>query len=166
MATMDEIAAHIQRFVLTIGIRNFCILLGLLLFAFFFFFSRATGWHAVHEQYPDRHGYQGDWVGKDWDEVEVTFNNSTGVNSIRIGADSQGLYISMWIGFRPFNPPIFVPWSDVSSTWIKEIPFLPRPDLVKFNFAMVPDVPVYVGAYIAEEIEKLSEGQWKQPVRQ
>lgn len=161
MPNMDEIAERVEKVLTAFGMRNTLLAFFLLILGVLYFFSRVNGWHELSQYYPTRNPYQGKWIVHDLDEVEVRFNASDGVNSIRLGADAQGLYISMWIGFRPFHPPLFIPWSDVTAVRIKETPWLKKPNLVKYTFAMNPDIPVYVGTYIAEEIEKHAGGQWK-----
>ena len=163
MPNMDEIAGRVEKILMAFGMRNTLVVFCILLLVVLYFLSRVTGWHELAKYYPARNPYQGKWIGHDLDEVEVRFSSSTGVNSIRLGADAQGLYISMWIGYRPFHPPLFIPWSDVTAVRIKEVPWIRKPNLVKYIFAMDPDVPVYVGKDIAEEIENHSEGQWKMP---
>lgn len=161
MQFMDQFAAHCEKVLANIGLRDCLIFCTLCILALLFFFSRSNGWHHLAKYYPTRNPYQGKWIGSDLDEMEVQFNHSKAVNAIRLGADSQGLYLSAWIGFRPFHPPLFIPWSDVTGVRIKEVPWLKEPNLVKFSFAMKPDIPVYVGTDIAAEVEKNSQDQWK-----
>ncbi|NTX35556.1 MULTISPECIES: hypothetical protein [unclassified Myxococcus] len=44
-------------------------------------------------------------------------------NSLTVGADEDGLYISMIPVVMPFHPPLFIPWSEVRERK-RETPFL------------------------------------------
>lgn len=163
MPTMTEIAGHLEKIATTIGMRNCLIIVGMMLLGILYLGSRLSGWHQVAKCYPVFGSYQGKWIGRDLEVMEVRFNNIDSENAIHVGADRQGLYLSMGIMFRPFHPPIFVPWNDITGVGIKEVPWIKKMNLVKFIFELNPDIPVYVGIDTAREIEKLSEGRWEMP---
>lgn len=158
MADIEALMHRIEVMVWPIWVGFTLLILGAL-----FFFSRAEGWHELHKYYPVRDPYQGRWLGKDLDDMHVQFNHSETVNAINVGADSQGMYLSVSMVFRPFHPPLFIPWSDVAGVGVKEVPWLKKDNLVKFTFAMNPNIPVYLDPSFAEEIENLSQGQWRMP---
>lgn len=58
----------------------------------------------------------------------------------------------MSLPFRPFHPPIFVPWSDVGSVAKAGFPWSEK-----------KNVPLQVDREVAGEIEKRSQGRWTMP---
>lgn len=163
MQTMTEIAGHLQKIAEALGMRNCLIIIGMMVVGILYLGSRLSGWHQVARCYPAFNSYQGEWIGRDLEAMAVRFNNADSENAIHLGADRQGLYFSMGIMFRPFHPPIFVPWNDVTGMGIKEVPWLKKMNLIKFTFELIPDIPVYVDTDTAREIEKLSQGRWEMP---
>ena len=75
-------------------------------------------------------------------------------NCINVGVNKYGLYLSVLPIFRVGHPPLFFPWTDIS-TEVTRRRLLP--DVVKFNFAKQPDVPVIVSKRLAERIFILKE---------
>lgn len=169
MATMTEIAAHLEQLLMSLGVRNVFIILAILYVGLFYAISRLCGWHDLAKQYAGQQRYQGEWLSHpEGDDPKlgglvVYFKNITSENAIKMGADREGLYLETSLGFRLFHPPLFIPWNDVSSTALREVPWLKKKNLVRFTFAMHPDIPVSVDTYVAREIEKRSQGRWTLP---
>ena len=75
-------------------------------------------------------------------------------NCITVGADKYGLYLSVFPIFRVGHPPLFFPWTDISTEAGSRRFF---GDFVKFTFTRQPDVPVIFSKKIAAKIFKLKE---------
>jgi hypothetical protein len=165
---LEKIAEHLEKICAEIGMRNSFIAVAVLFVAFFYVISRVFGWHDLTKHYPGRNPYQGEWISHP--EVEgqqggliVYFNHGVSEDAIKLGADREGLYIEASLAYRLFHPPLFVPWSDVTSSAVKEVPWLKKANLVRFTFAMRPDLPLEVDSYVAREVEKRAEGRWTMP---
>ena len=75
-------------------------------------------------------------------------------NCITVGADKYGLYLSVFPLFRVGHPPLFFPWTDIST---EEGSRRLLGDFVKFTFTRQPDVPVIFSKKLAAGIFKLNE---------
>jgi hypothetical protein len=134
-----------------------------------YFGSRATGWHKLAKHYPCRNPYQETWItqpdffDKDSGGLNLRFNTSESEDAIKLGADYQGLYLTMSLGFRFFHPPLFVPWEDVRTVWTKAAPWLKEKNLLVITFAEQPDIPLEVDRHVAGEMEKRALGRWSVP---
>jgi len=95
--------------------------------------------------------------------VNVYFNNGESDGAIKLGADGHGLHIVMSTVFRPFHPPLFVPWSDISGVWLQGTPWINEKNLLRITFAQSPGIPLDVDRHIAGEMQKKSEGRWTMP---
>ena len=76
---------------------------------------------------------------------------------LNIGANRSGLYLSIFILFRLWHPPLFIPWSDVTVS--SEEGFLGR--RMKFSFRQVPLVSLHISERVGQEIVKYAE--WPMP---
>ena len=73
-------------------------------------------------------------------------------NCVNIGANKYGLYLSILPIFRVGHPPLFVPWTDISTeTAHRRL----LPDVVKFSFAKQPEVPVILSEKLAARIFRM-----------
>ena len=73
---------------------------------------------------------------------------------IIIGANKYGLYLSVLPIFRIGHPPLFFPWTDISTESISRRLL---PDIVKFNFTKQPEVPIILSKQLAARIFKMRE---------
>lgn len=130
--------------------------------------SISSGWFKLAQRYPLEHRFDGEWIrmpdffGNEGARFALDFNNQE-QESVDLGVDSQGLYLSMSLPFRIFHAPIFVPWSDVTSVAWPGIPWSDKKTDVRFTFARCPDVPLAVGLDVAREMEKRTAGRWSVP---
>jgi hypothetical protein len=60
-------------------------------------------------------------------------------NCITVGANKYGLYLAVLPIFRVGHPPLFFPWTDISTEAGSRRFF---GEFVKFKFSKQPDVPV------------------------
>lgn len=67
---------------------------------------------------------------------------------MNFGADPTGLYLSVFPLFRIGQPPLFIPWSDISFSrekwWFM--------NGVRLRFREVPDVPLFISTKLATGI--------------
>jgi len=75
-------------------------------------------------------------------------------NCINVGANKYGLYLSVLFIFRVGHPPLFFPWTDISTVEDSRPLF---GDIVIFNFAKQPDVPIIFSKRLAVRIFKMRE---------
>jgi hypothetical protein len=69
-------------------------------------------------------------------------------NSLNIGANAEGLHLSVFILFRVNCPALFIPWEDVSIESKKILGFRYK----EFRFQQVPSVPLRVSEKQGEKI--------------
>lgn len=72
-------------------------------------------------------------------------------NCLVVGANKYGLYIAVLPIFRVGHPPLFIPWTEISTEAGSRRLF---GDFVKFKFAKQPDVPVIFSKKLAARIFK------------
>jgi len=75
-------------------------------------------------------------------------------NCITVGANKYGLYLSVLPIFRIGHPPLFFPWTDISTEAVTRRLL---PDSVKFNFSKQPDIPIILSKSLAARIFKMRE---------
>lgn len=73
--------------------------------------SRASGWHRMTQRFgsPGPFGSVGERVR--FASAQIGWANYSGALELR--ASASGLFLAtVWV-FRPFHPPLFIPWSDL-----------------------------------------------------
>lgn len=164
-----DVAAEIEKQLAHLGMREWLVVFAAAIALLLYLVSRGYGWHDLARHYRSRNPYRGEWItqpaedGEPTGELEVYFNNSVSQNAIKVGADSQGLHLATSAVFRLFHPPLFIPWNEVTAVGVREVPWI-RENLVRFTFALAPEVPVDVDSEVARVIEKRSGGRWNMPV--
>ena len=77
-----------------------------------------SGWGELAAAYRTTSSFQGtpvSWLFFDAVRGRFTLGFSRILNwPTRLAADRSGLYITAFPLFRPFNPPLFVPWADLT----------------------------------------------------
>ena len=71
-----------------------------------------------------------------------------------VGANMQGLYLSVDILFRVFHPPLFIPWSDIQTEERKGI----FSSFTSLSFSRVPDVTVTISSKLMAQVQELKTG--------
>lgn len=75
-------------------------------------------------------------------------------NCVNIGVNKYGLYLSILPIFRIGHPPLFIPWTDISTEVVSRRLLL---DVVKFSFAKQPEVPMILSKKLADRIFKMQQ---------
>lgn len=118
------------------------------------FLSRMSGWAALAGVYrartkPDVYCR---WFQSARMRWGVHFNGC-----LTIGANMDGLYLSMFLPFRIGHPPLFIPWADIIIEPVKRFLLF---DYFEFRFNRVPDVPLQVRAGLGEELAEAAGSSW------
>src|SRR5436190_23340607 len=95
------------------------------------------GWRALAERYPATQRFAGARFGMKRAGMRwgVAYRSS-----VNLGADSTGLFLSVFPLFRVGHPPLFIPWSDISFS--RETGWLLRG--VRLQFRGVPGVSLLI----------------------
>ena len=105
------------------------------------------GWKTLAASYPDSsrnrdysHTFQGGKMG---------LANYNGI--LMIGGDESGLHLAVMILFRPFHPPISIPWEDVHNLEFTQFLFTKR---VRFTTSAHPRIRVQLPEKVMKEIRR------------
>lgn len=164
----EPVAERLREFAAGMELWQVLGLFGLGVVAMLFFGSFASGWHRLAQHYPREYRFSGEWIlmpdfdGNEDAGLVLDFNGQENEN-IDLGVDGRGLHLSMQLPFRLFHPPIFVPWSEVSSIAWAGIPWSDNKTEVRFSFARCADISVTVGIEVARKMEIRAAGAWKIP---
>jgi hypothetical protein len=113
--------------------------------------SAVGGWKILSRSYRANSAFDGKkmWLKSVGLRRWTNYNNC-----ITVGADKYGLYLSVFPIFRIGHPPLFFPWTDISTEAGSRRFF---GDFVKFKFTKQPDVPVIMSKRLATRIFKMKE---------
>jgi len=92
--------------IVVIGVMGWSVVLSLI--------ARLSGWSLLAEYYEAADAYDGPrrrFQSISMERLKFVPSNYGGV--VEFGADARGLHISLFILFRPFHPPLVIPWSDL-----------------------------------------------------
>jgi hypothetical protein len=107
------------------------------------------GWKTLSQDYQTNSAFDGQ---KLWFR-SVGMRRGTNYSScITLGVNKYGLYISILPIFRVGHPPLFIPWTDIST---EEANRHLLPDVVKFYFAKQSEVPVILSKKLAAKIIRM-----------
>ncbi len=116
-----------------------------------FLASRLSGWHRLVKTYPASTPYE----GKPYRFQTLWMRYGTHYGNIAtVGANSQGLYLSVLFLFRIGHDPLFIPWSEITVTETTTGLF----KRVKLQFKRLSAVPVTIDRRLAEKLVKESYG--------
>ncbi len=112
--------------------------------------SLLSGWSRLAQHYRDFDNYQGK-------KLHGKFGNFgwTSYGGVLIlGANMQGLYLSVDILFRVFHPPLFIPWSDIQTEERDGI----FTSFTMLSFSQAPDVTVTISSKLMAQVQALKTG--------
>lgn len=113
--------------------------------------SHLGGWAALARQY----GCAREFVGPRWKLQSGQMRYLVGYNNcLTLGANREGLYISLAVPFFLGHQPLFIPWRDISVTrkkvlWLKQ---------VRLGLGRETPVPFQISERLADRL-KASAGQ-------
>jgi hypothetical protein len=117
------------------------------------FTSYLSGWWRLSRHY--RHRGHFDGTRRRFRSVSFGWSNYNG--AVTVGTNSEGLYLAMFLLFRPGHPPLFVPWADVTAEVVKGW-FWSR--YLELRFAEVPGLRVRVPLALGREIAADANRAW------
>jgi len=118
-----------------------------------FIISRLTGWARMAAHYPSVGGFS----GKLWRFQTITTRRGMGYKgSTTVGADSRGLYLSLFFIFRFGHPPFFVPWRDITITERQMFKFR----ALELRFRKTEDLPVRIFAKLGDRLAEAAGSNW------
>lgn len=118
------------------------------------FLSRISGWRALAEVYHSDSPFE----GKRWRMQNASLR--WGVNygyCINVGVNHSGIHLCPVFLFRIGHPPLFVPWSDVSTKLEKEL-FVGQ--VVRLVFSGKTGIPFRIRKTLAHKIRTAFGTKW------
>lgn len=73
--------------------------------------SQVSGWASLAQRYRCEEGFSGDRLR--FRSAAMRYGSHYG-NCLTMGANPQGLFLSMSVPFLAGHPPLFIPWSEIS----------------------------------------------------
>jgi hypothetical protein len=107
------------------------------------------GWKTLSQDYQANSAFDGQ---KLWFKSVGMRRWTNYSNCITLGVNKYGFYISILPIFRIGHPPLFIPWTDISTEDGNRRLFF---KIVIFKFAKQPDVPMVFSKRLAERIFKM-----------
>jgi hypothetical protein len=102
------------------------------------------GWGRLARSYRTSEAFDGDmwwhlsgWVGRNY------------YRGLIVGGNTEGLRIAIDVVFRPWHPPLFFPWRDVSVTYERRWLFF---RMARIRLSREPSVPVYLPEQLTQQI--------------
>jgi len=118
-----------------------------------FIVSRLTGWARIASHYRNVGGF----TGKVWRFQTITTRRGMAYKgNMNVGADSRGLYLSLFFFFRFGHPPVFVPWGDITVTE-KQIS---KSRMLELRFRKTEDLPVRIFAELGDRLAEAAGLNW------
>jgi len=111
--------------------------------------SLVGGWRELSSHYHAEHPFSGELFRFQSAQMRGRMNYNS---CLTVGANVEGLYLSVLFVFRLGHPPLFIPWSDVSGTIEKRRWF----SCLRLKFERCPLVPLVISKRLAERISRVS----------
>jgi hypothetical protein len=115
--------------------------------------ARLSGWRELAEAYPP----PTDFTGQRFRFQSASFrwgSNYTGI--VQIGADPQGLTLSVFFLFRPGHPSLFIPWGDIRVE--SQGGLIPA---LRLRFSRKPAIPCVISRMLGERLARMSNGRFR-----
>ncbi len=110
-----------------------------------FLLSKFAGWSALASRYRMDRPFQ----GSIW-RFQFGFLGSVRYNgALTVGSGMEGLYLAVLFFFRPFHPPLLIPWSEVSLGRRKKTIFV---ELVEFRLGPEPLASLWLPDALAQQV--------------
>ena len=107
--------------------------------------SRIGGWHELAQRYPATCSCTGEQFRMQSARMRWGAAYS---NIVNLGADSSGLFLSIFPPFRAGHPPLFISWSEISFSREKRWLL----DGVRLRFRQAPGVSLLIGTRLAARV--------------
>ena len=119
-------------------------------------------WPALAERFPDRQEIAVERFRMCSGGMGTTLPESFGVNfgnCLTLDVTHSGLRVSVWKLFRPFSPPILVPWAEIEAAHRKVL-FWPQ---IRLGFGHPEIGRLTIGLRLARKLAEASRGQFRLP---
>jgi hypothetical protein len=110
-----------------------------------FTLSQVGGWSSLASRYRMDHPFQGTLWRFQYGALGVTQYKS----ALTVGSGTEGLYLAVFFFFRPFHPPLLIPWSEVSLGRRKKTLFM---ELVEFRLGPEPLASLWLPDALAQQV--------------
>ena len=118
-----------------------------------FLISFLTGWLALARIYRATQPFE----GERWYFQSAKFRFTSGYKQVlTIGANTEGLFLSVLFLFRVGHPPLFMPWQDISTRPTKFLWF----QMYQFEFRQAPSVSLRLKENLGENIQAAAGQSW------
>ena len=116
---------------------------------FSYLISYMSGWRYLAQAYRTRQPFLGGRL-RPWAASMRWGVNYNGL--LALGADSQGMHVSVFFVFRIAHPPLFIPWTEISATpmrtwWFK---------MVRMEFEKYPSTYLLIPLKLVERLSQAS----------
>ena len=115
--------------------------------------AHAVGWSALARHYRNVEPFEG--KKHHFCSGKISFGNYG--NCLIVGANSDGLYLHVFLLFRVGHPPLFIPWTDLTPR-VKRLWFF---EWLEFEPSRVPKVKVRFPAALARELATDANRAWE-----
>lgn len=107
--------------------------------------SWVSGWHTLARRFR----FTQDFVGEQWRFRSGKMRwNATFGNCLTLGANRSGLYLAVLFLFRTGQPPLFIPWSEIT-VWRERRWFLWR---IRFTLGRDTRIPLWINQRLGDQI--------------
>lgn len=114
----------------------------------------AMGWQRLAEVYGSEKACEGTrWYMQSAKVGKAAYNGC-----LIVGANYNGLYLSILFLFRPWHPPLFIPWTDISAKEAKRPLLLGDLSILTFNRA--PGLELVLRKRLTEKIRAQYRNYW------
>jgi hypothetical protein len=118
-----------------------------------FVISFIRGWYDLSRVYAAERPFQ----GQSWTFQNAALRFSVGYHNIlTVGANDEGLYLSIFSAFRVGHPPLLIPWRDISIRpgkylWVQ---------VYNFDFRQVPSVRLRLREQLGKKVQLAAGTAW------
>jgi hypothetical protein len=77
-------------------------------------------------------------------------------NVLSVGANAEGLYLSVFFPFRFCHPPLFIPWRDISAKPVRYFWYR----MYRFEFRQAPSVHLRLKEKLVKKIQGAAGSAW------
>ena len=81
--------------------------------------------------------------------------------ALTVGSGSEGLYLAVFFFFRPFHPPLLIPWPEVSLGRRKPTLF---GELVEFRLGQEPLAKLWLSDALAQQVASAPGAYLRSPI--
>jgi hypothetical protein len=120
----------------------------------FYWIALTSGWRLLAQRFR----LQGTFTGEKWTRQSVHFRTFAQYNRVLIvGADRTGLFIAPMFILRPWHPPLFVPWNEISAPQtIRRFFFT----FIELRLGRSEQIPFRISPTLAAEVEAAAGAGW------